>query len=205
LERTNSGKKNADPCFRFHPGVSLLRPQLQQWMRARKKNRSEALYFVEGEFFMRFAGYWLVVLCAVSMMAGAQEHSQHSEHPDASIQGKIVALEKLWNQAYKSGDTKALDALLDDSIVLINDDGSVQSKSQFLASVKAPNAQEQQVAPESMKVNVHGDVAIATGVLRVKGVQKGRVYVRRESYVDTWLQKGATWVCIATNATPITY
>jgi ketosteroid isomerase-like protein len=170
-----------------------------------KKNRSQALYSVEGEFLMRFAGYWVVVLCAGSMMAGAHEHSQHSEHPDAGIQGKIVALEKLWNQAYKSGDTKALDALLDDSIVLINDDGSVQSKSQFLASVKAPNAQEQQVAPESMKVYVHGDVAIATGVLRVKGVQKGRVYVRRETYVDTWLQKGATWVCIATDATPITY
>jgi len=152
---------------------------------------------------MRFVGYWAVVLCAASLLAGAQGHSEHSEHSDASIQGKITALEKLWNQAYKSGDTKALDALLDDSIVLINDDGSVQSKKQFLASVTAANAQEQQVAPESMKVYVHGDVAIATGVLRVKGVVGGRPYVRREAYVDTWLQKGASWVCIATDATPI--
>jgi ketosteroid isomerase-like protein len=142
------------------------------------------------------------------MLVGAQEHSQHSQHlqsPDAAVQAKIVALEKLWNQAYKSGDTKALGDLLDDDIVLINDDGSVQSKSQFLASVKAPNAQQQQVAPEMLQVHVHGDVAIATGVLRVKGVSKGRVYVRREGFVDTWLQKGATWVCIATDATPITY
>jgi ketosteroid isomerase-like protein len=157
---------------------------------------------------MRVVGCWVVVLYAASTLAGAQEHSQHSQHlqnPDAGVQAKIVALEKLWNQAYKGADTKALAALLDDDVVLINDDGSVQSKSQFLAGVKAPNAQEQQVAPESMKVYVHGDVAIATGVLRVKGVQKGRVYVRRESYVDTWLQKGATWVCIATNATPVTY
>jgi ketosteroid isomerase-like protein len=88
---------------------------------------------------------------------------------------------------------------------LVNDDGSVQSKGQFLASVKAPNAQEQQVSPEMLQVHVHGDVAIATGVLRVKGVSKGRVYVRREGFVDTWLLKGATWVCIATDATPITY
>jgi ketosteroid isomerase-like protein len=134
---------------------------------------------------------------AASILAGAQENSS------ASVEGKIVALEKLWNQAYKSGDTKALDAILDDSIVLINDDGSQQTKKEFLASVKATNAQEQQVAPELLKVTVHGEVAIASGVLRVKGVEGGKSYTRRERFVDTWLHKGGSWVCVATNATPI--
>jgi ketosteroid isomerase-like protein len=146
---------------------------------------------------MRKSAFWIAVLFAASTLAGAQENS------NASAEGKIVALEKLWNQAYKSGDTKALDALLDDSIVLINDDGSQQSKKEFLASVKATNAQEQQVAPELLKVTVHGDVAIASGVLRVKGVEGGKSYTRRERFVDTWLHKGNTWVCIATDATPI--
>lgn len=157
---------------------------------------------------MKLVGYWAVIVCAMSMAAGAQEHSQHAQHAqtgDAAIQGKIVALEKLWNQASKSGDTKALADLLDDDVVLINDDGSVRSKAQFLASVKAPNAQEQQVTPEFLKVYVHGEVAIATGALRVKGASKGRVYVRREAFVDTWILKGANWVCVATDATPITY
>lgn len=144
---------------------------------------------------MRLAGMCTVLLCAAGL-AMAQES-------DASIQGKIIALEKLWNQAYKSADTKALDSILDDSIVLINDDGSVQTKKEFLASVKASNAQEQQVAPEALKVNVHGNVAIASGVLRVKGVEGGKPYTRRERFVDTWLHKGENWVCIATNATPI--
>ena len=146
---------------------------------------------------MRKSALWIAVMFAASMLAGAQENS------NASVEGKIVALEKLWNQAYKSGDTKALDAILDDSIVLINDDGSQQTKKEFLASVKAANAQEQQVAPELLKVNVHGDVAIASGVLRVKGLEGGKAYTRRERFVDTWLHKGETWVCIATDATPI--
>jgi len=146
---------------------------------------------------MRSCAFWIAVVCASSLLAGAQESS------NASVEGKIVALEKLWNQAYKSGDTKALDALLDDSIVLINDDGSQQSKKEFLASVKATNAQEQQVAPELLKVTVHGEVAIASGVLRVKGVEGGKSYTRRERFVDTWLHKGNPWVCIATDATPI--
>ena len=105
-----------------------------------------------------------VVLC-ISAIA-AQDSSE------AGIQSKVVALEKAWNQAYKIGDKKALDELLDNSIVLINDDGSVQSKKEFLASVHATNSQEQQVAPESMHVQVYGNVAIASGVMRVKG-QKG--------------------------------
>jgi ketosteroid isomerase-like protein len=144
---------------------------------------------------MRF----LALVCVLGLVAGAQETS------NAAVEGKIIALEKLWNQAYKSGDTKALASILDDSIVLINDDGSVQTKKEFLPTVKASNAQEQQVAPEFLKVYVHGDVAIATGVLRVKGVEGGKSYSRRERFVDTWLRKGDNWVCIATNATPITH
>jgi len=123
--------------------------------------------------------------------------------PDAAIQTKIIALEKAWNQAYKRADTRALDLILDDQIVLINDDGSTQTKSQFLASIKQSNPQEQQVSPESMSVRVYGTTAIATGVFRAKGIESGRHYVRHERFVDTWLLKDGKWVCIATNATPI--
>ena len=144
----------------------------------------------------KLAALLVVVLCSLSRQAVAQGS-------DASVEGKIIALEKLWNQAFKSGDSKALDSILDDSIVLINDDGSTQTKKEFLASVKATNAQEQQVAPQALKVNVHGDVAIASGVMRVKGVEGGKAYTRRERFVDTWLHKNGVWVCIATNATPI--
>ena len=146
---------------------------------------------------MRFFAFQFALVCVLGLVAGAQESS------NAAVEGKIIALEKLWNQAYKSGDTKALASILDDSVVLINDDGSVQTKKEFLPTVKATNAQEQQVAPEFLKVYVHGDVAVATGVLRVKGVESGKRYSRRERFVDTWLRKGDNWVCIATNATPI--
>ena len=139
----------------------------------------------------------LFVVCATLLMVGMQSS------PEASIQTKIIALEKAWNQAYKRGDTRALDLILDDQIVLINDDGSTQTKSQFLASIKQSNPQEQQVSPESMSVRVYGTTAIATGVFRAKGMASGRHYVRHERFVDTWLLKDGNWVCIATNATPI--
>jgi ketosteroid isomerase-like protein len=146
---------------------------------------------------MKSIGLLLVLGCAAVSLLPAQDDSE------ATTQSKIIALEKAWNQAYKLGDRKALDTLLDDHIVLINDDGSVQSKTQFLSTVKATSSQEQQVAPESMSVHVFGKTAIATGVFRAKGVEGGKHYARRERFVDTWLFNAGKWVCIATNATPV--
>ena len=136
-----------------------------------------------------------VVVCATAVWA------QH--HADSEIQTKIIAMEKAWNQAYKLGDRRALDTLLDDEIVLINDDGSVQSKAEFLSSITPANSQEQQVAPESISVHVFGDTATATGVFRAKGTEHGKHYDRRERFVDTWINKGGHWVCVASNATPV--
>ncbi len=145
----------------------------------------------------------LIVVCAAAVCAAAQGDAE------AATKSKIIALEQSWNQAFKSGDTKALDSILDDAIVLVNDDGSVQTKAEFLASVKSsaaqPTAQQQQVAPEAFSVHVHANVAIATGVMRVKGVEGGKSYTRRERFVDTWLLKNGTWVCIGTDATPVVH
>jgi len=141
----------------------------------------------------------MIVVCTTAVFVRAQDTS------DSAVRSKIIALEKAWNQAYKAGDTKALDSILDNEVVLINDDGSVQSKVEFLASVKATknNSQEQQVSPESMSVHVFGNIAVATGVFRAKGVEGGKSYMRRERFVDTWIYKNGNWVCVATNATPV--
>jgi ketosteroid isomerase-like protein len=146
---------------------------------------------------MRSMGLLMVLVCAAALIVSAQDDA------DRVVQSKIIALEKAWNQAYKLGDKRALDRILDDQIVLINDDGTVQTKGEFLASVKKYNAQEQQVAPESMTVHVFGNTAISTGVFRAKGVEAGKSYVRRERFVDTWIYTNGTWVCVATNATPV--
>jgi ketosteroid isomerase-like protein len=136
-------------------------------------------------------------MCAVVLPAAAQQD-------EATARAQVLALEKLWNQAYKTGDVKALSALFDNSLVLVEDDGSLKTKSEFLASVKAANANAEQVAPESLTVRVFGNTAIAIGVLASKGTKGGKSVVHRERFIDTWLDKGGSWICIATDATPIT-
>src|SRR5258707_9975797 len=140
----------------------------------------------------------LALLCATAVPVSSQD-------ADAAARARVLALEKAWNQAYKAGDTKALDAILDNSLVLVEDDGSLKTKSEFLATVKASTGNEEQVAPESLTVRVFGNTAIAIGVIAVKGTKAGKSVVHRERFIDTWINKNGSWICIATNATPITH
>jgi ketosteroid isomerase-like protein len=146
---------------------------------------------------MRLTCLAMALICLTALFVAAQDNA------DRDVQSKIIALEKAWNLAYKAGDRRALDALLDNQIVLVNDDGSVQKKGDFLASVKVDKSQEQQVVPESMIVRVFGSTAIASGVFRATGLEGGKPYVRRERFVDTWIYRGGSWVCVATDATPV--
>jgi ketosteroid isomerase-like protein len=150
---------------------------------------------IYGEVRMKLL-YLLGLVFALAAPMAAQDNG--------SIESKIIAMEKAWNQAYKFRDKKALGEILNDSIVLVNDDGSLQSKGVFLTSVDtAKPSDQQQAEPESITVHVFRDVAIATGVFREKGVENGKPYVRRNRSVDTWVNNNGSWVCVAASAIPM--
>ena len=148
---------------------------------------------------MRFVAWLMTFVCVTPLLVSAQDDS------DGATQSKIVALEKAWNQAYKLADRKALNELLDDQLVLVNDDGSVQDKGEFLASIKKSNSQEQQVTPESIAVHVYGNAATATGVFRAKGVEGGKPYLKRERFLDTWIYKDGRWRCATAAAITVAH
>ncbi len=118
--------------------------------------------------------------------------------------GWILGLEKAWNQALEQKDSKALEMLLADSFVSIDIDGSVSTKSEFLASVAAPDYHAFQAVTEQSSVQVYGNAAVVVGIFRVKGTEKGKSYTHRERFVDTWIKSNDKWQCVATTSTLIT-
>ena len=151
------------------------------------------------------AARWIAALSTVTLLTLAPVVLVQAQDNDATARDQVIALEKAWNQAYKAGDTKALSAILDNSLVLVEDDGSLKTKSEFLASVKSSSGNEEQVAPESLTVRVFGKTAIAIGVIAVKATKGGKSVVHRERFIDTWINKDGSWICIATDATPMTH
>jgi len=117
--------------------------------------------------------------------------------------GRIQALELAWNHALEAKDAKALDMLLGNNMLAVDIDGSVANKNEFLASIKAPDYQPSQAVIEQSSVQVYGDAAVVVGIFRIKGMEKGKPYVHRERFVDTWIKTNGTWQCVATTSTLI--
>jgi ketosteroid isomerase-like protein len=140
-------------------------------------------------------GFFLLVLSAIPAVFA-------QDAPDASAaETKILALENAWGQAEKLRDVKALDGLLDNALVYIRYNGTVWTKTDYLASMNDPTSREEDAVNENMSAHVYGDAALVTGVYRVKGVEKGAPYSRRERFIDTWVRKDAGWICVASQVT----
>lgn len=128
-----------------------------------------------------------------------------AQKTDSASESKILAMENAWAQAEEHGDFKALQTMLDDSLVYIRYDGSVWNKSQYLASLKDATSKEEQGVNESMNARVFSDTAVVTGIYRVKGMEKGKPYQRRERFADTWIFRNGVWVCITSQVTLINH
>jgi len=143
----------------------------------------------------------VILICGIIGSALAQSDA------DAATRTKIASLERLWYEAIKTKDTTAINTILSDTVLLVNYDGSVQTKGDFLTSTKSrfsqPSALQPQFTAESMDVHVFGTTVIATGVYQVKGIEEGKPYSRRERFLDTWKFKGGMWLIVGAQATPV--
>ena len=120
---------------------------------------------------------------------------------DLNQESKILALERIEKvQAFAARDLKTLDTILDDAFVEVDPEGRTLTKVELLARVQT--VESLQYTLDAMVVRLHGDTAIATGLYRIKGVERGKPLLQRGRFVDTWLNKNGRWVAIACLMTP---
>jgi len=148
----------------------------------------------------QFVKNLFVSAVALMILACAPIFAQNSAKDEG---GRVLGLENAWNHAIEAKDTKALDMLLASTFIAVEIDGSISSKSEFLASIKDPEYKPSQAVNEQLSVQVYGNAAIVVGIFRIKGIEKGKPYVHRERFTDTWIKHDQTWQCVASHATLI--
>jgi ketosteroid isomerase-like protein len=116
-------------------------------------------------------------------------------------ESKVLALERLWGSAAQMRDTKALDSIFDDSLAYVHIDGRLMTKAEVLADTSAVSAVD--IVVESSVARSHGNVVIVTGIMKLKGVEKGKPYLHYGRFLDTWMEKGDHWVCLSSMTTAI--
>jgi len=134
---------------------------------------------------------FLLFAPAAALLAPAQRSSESA--------AKILALENKWNDAYQRGDVASLNSLLADDFVITVEDGSTFSKSGYIAH--AGNADNKVVLSEmsDLKVRMHGNAAVVTGVYHEKGTAKGKPYEFHDRLTDVWLLVDSRWQVIASH------
>ena len=140
----------------------------------------------------------IVLAIASGYPALAQEKPQYTED-----EGKILALENLWNRAEQARDTAALSHIFAPSMVYVDYDGTLRTREQFLAYVKSDTSAPEQLVSEDLSIHSYGDFAVVTGIFRGRWSKSGKTTTMRGRYVDTWAKIGGTWQCVSAQATLI--
>jgi ketosteroid isomerase-like protein len=117
----------------------------------------------------------------------------------AQDSSKIIAMENLWNRAELNNDAPAVQLLLADDFVMTVAEGTLYNKSQIVASVADKSYRPEALQSSDMTVHYYGNTAVVTGAYYEKGVDKGKPWVRRGRFTDTWMNLNGRWQCIASH------
>jgi hypothetical protein len=116
---------------------------------------------------------------------------------------QIKQLERAWNQAEAKQEVKEVSALLADTFVYTDYDGSFMNRTEYMKWVVAPEQKADHLYDEGITVQVYGNAAVATGIYRETGTNKGKAYVVRSRFTDTWIKQNGVWLCVASHSTLI--
>jgi hypothetical protein len=135
-------------------------------------------------------------LLLVPSLFAQNNHSSESE-------GKLIALERMWNQAQLMHDSGALQDLIGDRFLSTEWDGQLSSRDQFLADIRDPKFKPSAMSVQDLKVEFYGDTAIVVGVYHTKGLYNGKAYDHVGRFTDTWIRQSAAWKCVASHTSLI--
>jgi ketosteroid isomerase-like protein len=140
-----------------------------------------------GNVLARLLGAALLITICLSV-SYAQESSEAME---------VRALELKVADCYLHHQIEAFAPILDNDFVITFEDGTVYSKTGYLAySARASTVVEVVEIPE-MRVHMHGDTAVVTGVYHERGVEKEGPYNYRDRFTDVWMKKSGKWRLVA--------
>ena len=149
---------------------------------------------------MRTLAFLFCLTLAFPLALRAQEKSQINED-----EGKILALEAVWNRAEQAKDINALSKIFAANMTYIDSDGSFRTRDQFLAHIKSETDSPDQLVTEEVATRAFGDCIVVTGVYRGKWTKNGKNNVVKGRFTDTWVKIDGNWQCVASQATGLAH
>jgi hypothetical protein len=143
----------------------------------------------------RAAIIFAAMLGVVPLCLGAQGRSTKSAAA-RSVQQTLFGLENEWTRALVRGDTAAFRRLTVPGFVY-TEDNVVMTQDELVHAIATSTDRIESAGNEEMKLYDYSPVAVVTGILVIKGRNKGGPFTNRYRFTDTWLYRNGKWRAIA--------
>jgi hypothetical protein len=142
-------------------------------------------------------------ICALLLLAFLPSSFAANRAPDRNedIATILLGLERSRFSAQQQKDTASLNAILDEGLLWVDQDGSLLTKAALLARLHDAHHTVVKILPETITVRTFATVAMVIGIYDETSLEDGHVFHRRCRFIDTWAWKKGKWVCIAATAT----
>lgn len=115
----------------------------------------------------------------------------------------LTAAVRSYDAAQSRNDTATLGKLVRDDFVLVNSNGTVENKPQFLADFHLPGFR---IAPYVWREPVRkfwGDGAVVGGLIHLHWTQDGKSQMRTLRIAYVWMKRGGRWQAIYAQVTRV--
>jgi ketosteroid isomerase-like protein len=127
----------------------------------------------------------LIALCAATLPAAGQ--------PAAAAEAELRAVEDRRYQAMIRGEAGALDKLLADDLVYVHSSGSVETKTEFLDTLRSGRLRYKRIAPEDVRVKLSGNLALVTGRSSIDVEREGKPQSFRVRFTAAYEKASGSW------------
>ena len=116
---------------------------------------------------------------------------------------ELTRLERVWNEAYVSGDANTLDRLCADDLVVTMTDMVVLNKQSSTAILRSGKVKFERYETSDLGVHVYDNAAVVTGRLqRTRSVQGGEVNDEWR-FTKVYIRRGGKWLVVAWHASTV--
>lgn len=115
----------------------------------------------------------------------------------------FVALDKQWSDAIVSSDTAALDRLLAGDLVYAHATGVIDTKTSYIAKIKARRQVYKSFEQRNPIVNIYKDAAVTFSHVRVTGANQAGAFDDRIMLIHVWVKQNHAWRLAAHQTTKV--
>ena len=143
-------------------------------------------------------------ILTVALLSVGRQQSVAQDADTAAEQEVRQTIEK-YRTALLQKDAATLERIWADDYTFTNGAGEIHSKADRLANLKSGATSLDSISEEEdMKVRIHGNVAVATSRVTIKGQYSGKQTSGQYRTIHVWVKGATGWQLVANQLTPVT-